>query len=203
MNFKNLFPCAIGAFLALSMSAVAVSAQTRDIRPRQIAQNLVPNGPSVLTDEPVIVSLASPEDIKAAASLTFPGVSGGKFQEMMLAAIDQRLGAPYVWGATGPTAFDCSGLVWSVFQSAGITFERGSARTLWTRFAPATLDEQSKFGTLVFFSNLKHIGIVADENGFYHASRHHGVVYAPFNDYWRAHIDGFRRVPLSEIPVTE
>ncbi len=202
MTLNKLFPYAIGACLALSMSAVAVMAQNGEIRPRLIAQSSITNGLSPLADEPIIVSLASPEDIKADASLRLPGTPGA-FQQLMLAAIDQRLGARYSWGATGPSAFDCSGFVWSAFQSAGITFERGSARALWTRFAPATLEEESKFGTLVFFSNLKHIGIVADENGFYHASRHHGVVYSPFNDYWRARVDGFRRVPMNELTVTE
>ena len=53
-----------------------------------------------------------------------------------------------------------------------------------------------KFGTLVFFSGLKHVGVVADERGFYHACRH-GVIYSEFNEYWLKRIDGFRRVPLT------
>jgi cell wall-associated NlpC family hydrolase len=57
------------------------------------------------------------------------------------------------------------------------------------------VEEQFKFGTLVFFSGLRHVGVVADEHGFYHASRHHGVIYSEFNDYWVKRIDGFRRVP--------
>jgi len=118
------------------------------------------------------------------------------FHPALLAAIDQRLGARYRWGAEGPDRFDCSGFVWSIFNATGITFERGSARTLFSRFSAPAPDEQYKFGTLVFFSGLKHVGVVADEHGFYHASRHHGVIYSPFNDYWLKRIDGFRRVPL-------
>ena len=112
------------------------------------------------------------------------------------------MGARYIWGGTGPSGFDCSGFVWSTFKSAGIDFERASARTLWSRFVAPTNEEKFKFGTLVFFSNLTHIGIVADENGFYHASRRHGVVYSPFNEYWISRIDGFRRVPMRALPVT-
>ena len=74
--------------------------------------------------------------------------------------------------------------------------ERGSARTLWGRFAAPDPEEHYKFGNLVFFSNLAHVGIVVDEKGFYHASRHHGVVYSPFNEYWLSRIDGFRKVPV-------
>jgi len=118
------------------------------------------------------------------------------FQPLLMAAITQRLGSRYRWGATGPYNFDCSGFVWSIYQSIGISFERSSARTLFSRFAAPAPEEQYKFGTLVFFNGLSHVGVVADENGFYHASRHNGVVYAPFDGYWGKHIDGFRRVPL-------
>jgi cell wall-associated NlpC family hydrolase len=117
-------------------------------------------------------------------------------QPALMAAIDQRLGARYRWGAEGPDRFDCSGFVWSIYNATGITFERGSARTLFARFAPAAAEEEYKFGTLVFFSGLTHVGVVADEHGFYHASRRHGVIYSPFNEYWLKRIDGFRRVPL-------
>ncbi len=121
------------------------------------------------------------------------------FQPALLAAIDERLGARYRWGAEGPDRFDCSGFVWSIFNATGINFERGSARTLFARFAPAPPDQQFKFGTLVFFSGLTHVGVVADEHGFYHASRRQGVIYSPFNEYWMKRIDGFRRVPLPTV----
>lgn len=120
-------------------------------------------------------------------------------QPALMAAIDQRLGARYRWGAEGPDRFDCSGFVWSIYNATGITFERGSARTLFSRFAAPAPEEQFKFGTLVFFSGLTHIGVVADEHGFYHASRRHGVIYSPFNEYWLKRIDGFRRVPLPAV----
>ena len=113
-----------------------------------------------------------------------------------MAAIDERLGSPYRWGATGPNMFDCSGFVWSIFQASGINFERESARNLFAHFQAPPEGEQYKFGTLVFFSGLTHVGVVADEHGFYHASRHHGVIYSKFDDYWLKRIDGFRRVPL-------
>ena len=184
------------------MLSVAVVAQTGEIRQRQIASSDQALSRIVVNDDPVVLSVGSPADLKA-SSVATPTLASAKFQHLMLAAIDQRLGARYSWGATGPSAFDCSGFVWSTFQSIGVNFERSSARTLWSRFAAATPEEEVKFGTLVFFSNLRHIGIVADENGFYHASRHHGVVYSPFNDYWLSRIDGFRRVPLAAVTTAE
>lgn len=201
MVAKKLFPCAMGACLAVSMLSIAASAQTGETRHRQVAQNVEVNDPPMISDDLVIISLATEEEIRAAEALKSPSTAGFNFQHMMSAAIDQRLGARYKWGATGPSGFDCSGFVWSTFQSTGIDFDRSSARALWARFAPATEDEKFKFGTLVFFRGRSHIGIVADEKGFYHASRHHGVVYSPFNKYWLSRIDGFRRVPQPDGPV--
>lgn len=202
MTLRAWFPYAVAACLTLNMLAITASAQTGETRQRQVIQSPEVLNQASSTADPVVLSVASPADIKA-AGLGTPGLAAANFQQLMLAAIDQRLGARYSWGATGPYAFDCSGFVWSTFQSVGINFERGSARTLWSRFVVATPEEEVKFGTLVFFSNLRHIGIVADANGFYHASRHHGVVYSPFNDYWLSRIDGFRRIPLTMTTTAE
>ena len=205
MLIKKLFPFAIGASLVLSMTSIATLAQTVETRQRLVTRNSEPTAQPFLEDEPIIISLVPTEEIKVTAervnsehanSVEAIAATNLKFEKTIYAAIDQKLGARYVWGAVGPWAYDCSGFVWSTFKSAGIDFERGSARSLWTRFAPALPDEEFKFGTLVFFRGLRHIGIVADENGFYHASRSHGVVYSPFNEYWLSRIDGFRRVPV-------
>jgi peptidoglycan endopeptidase LytE len=178
---------------------LTAAAQTGEVRQRLVQPVLKTYEPRVIEKEPVIVSLASPEDIKSAKPLVPNTGTNLQFQRLLSSAIEVRLGSPYHWGSTGPSAFDCSGFVWSIYQSAGLPFERASARTLWTRFAAPDAEEQYKFGTLVFFSNLAHVGIVADANGFYHASRHHGVVYSPFNEYWLKRIDGFRKVPVAAI----
>ena len=199
MLLKKLFPYALAACFALGMFPLSVAAQSAEAGPRHRTQvtptfetiNLSAPEP----DDPVIISLASAEDINRAKPLTEKGGSPFQFQSLMNSAIEQRLGSPYSWGATGPTAFDCSGFVWSTFRSVGIDFERGSARTLWARFAAPASEDQFKYGTLVFFSNLAHVGIVVDGKGFYHASRRNGVIYSPFNEYWLSRIDGFRLVP--------
>jgi len=112
------------------------------------------------------------------------------------AGIQDRMGIPYLYGSTGPNRYDCSGFVWSVFKDAGINFERASARTLWAESIPVFGDERFKFGTLIFLNNLGHMGIVADENGFYHASSSKGITYSPFKGYWEKRIVGFRRLPM-------
>jgi len=201
LSCKKLFPYALAACFALALPLTA-TAQNGDTRQRQVSHNIQTYDISALDDDPVIVSLASAEDVKAAKPSS---TRGGSLQmrQLLTSAIEERLGSPYHWGATGPSSFDCSGFVWSIYQAAGISFERGSARTLWGRFAAPDSEEQYKFGNLVFFSNLAHVGIVVDEHGFYHASRHHGVVYSPFNDYWLSRIDGFRKVPVPQPLVTD
>ena len=201
MVSKRLFPYALAACFTLGLISQTAYAQDADIRLHQIARVDTLSSLPAADDDPIIISLASAEDIKA--SMLNSASTEGRFQQLMTAAIDQRLGARYSWGATGPSAFDCSGFVWSIFKSAGIDFERGSARTFWGRFSAPVPGKQYKFGTLVFFSNLAHVGVVVDERGFYHASRHHGVIYSPFNDYWVSRIDGFRQVPVPVVATTD
>lgn len=188
---KRMLPCVIAACFALSLFAASVAAQ--DTRLTQVTNltttTIEPNGTTRLETDPVIISRAAPLLMESSTALLH-------FDQLLLGAIDARLGSRYVWGAAGPHVFDCSGFVWSSFKEIGVDFYRGSARSYWARFAPAREDEKFKFGTLVFFNGLTHVGIVADENGFYHASRHKGVVYQAWNKYYLSRIDGFRRVPM-------
>lgn len=193
----KMFPKTLAVCSLLALCSVPAFAQSS----QQITKTTPESEVSCLNEDPVIISVAEPaaaragEQWKSVSSLiTSAGLT--KYQPSLFQAIDQRLGSHYHWGSIGPNVFDCSGFVWATFHAVGIDFERGSARTLWARFEAPAPGEEHKFGTLVFFSRLTHVGIVADEHGFYHASRHHGVVYAPFNDYWLSRIDGFRRVPL-------
>jgi peptidoglycan endopeptidase LytE len=115
-------------------------------------------------------------------------------------AIKSRYGIPYLYGSSGPNRYDCSGFVWAVFKEAGLDFTRTSARSLWAASVPVEGDERFKYGTLVFLNGLGHMGIVADENGFYHASSSKGITYSPFKGYWENRITGFRKL-VSEASV--
>ena len=205
MSLSRVFPRLFALCLVLCLFALSARAQqTTTERPRQVSQptttTTASDGRAKLENDIAVApadeaddddSEVSVENFKAPLKL-------GAVERMMLAAIEERLGTPYRMGATGPNRFDCSGFVWSVFQQAGVAFERSSARSLWQEFAPPTDDEKFKFGTLVFFNNLRHVGIVVDENGFFHASTSHGVMYSRFGDYWTKRISGFRRVRLAQ-----
>jgi len=203
MPFCRLFPRPLAVTFVLTLLALSAQAQTAT-RPRQATPapttttTTEAQGRSRLENDVFVVETAPEDEAEPAPAKPQFGVPTAKmgfFERTILSAIEERLGTPYRLGTEGPNRYDCSGFVWSVFQQAGVPFERSSVRTFWSQFATPTEDEKYKFGTLVFFNNLHHVGIVADENGFYHASTSKGVVYSRFDDYWTKRINGFRRVP--------
>jgi cell wall-associated NlpC family hydrolase len=210
LKTRILFPRLLTACALTLLSTVAVVAQSSESEVRPVGTSTNPSGTTQLETFPLA---PRPEEKRSRlvrptlAPLAPNGTTArllltSRLDKLLLTAIESHLGATYYYTGTGPDSFDCSGFVWRTYQEAGIDFTRGPARSYWATFAAPPKEEQFKFGTLVFFSGLAHVGIVADEKGFYHSSRHHGVIYSPFNDYWLSRIDGFRRVPTAPPPVT-
>ncbi len=67
----------------------------------------------------------------------------------MLKAAASRVGYPYVWGGSGPTTFDCSGLVQWSFAQAGVVMPRVAADQ--ARTGPAIPLSQAQAGDLLFY----------------------------------------------------
>jgi cell wall-associated NlpC family hydrolase len=69
------------------------------------------------------------EYVQASCSAPLPAPSeiAGRAVQYALGEV----GKPYVWGATGPNAYDCSGLMLRAYQSAGITLPRVAAQQYW------------------------------------------------------------------------
>ena len=111
------------------------------------------------------------------------------------AAIERNLGRPYVWGAAGLKSYDCSGFVWRVMYENGILMKRTTARKFYMILKPVPKEEQGSFGTLVFFDDLKHIGIIDSPKAFYHAQVSAGTNRSEMNSFWRKKIYGYRRFP--------
>jgi peptidoglycan DL-endopeptidase CwlO len=90
-----------------------------------------------------------------------PGGVAGK----ILAYAEAQLGKPYQWGATGPDAFDCSGLAMQGYRAAGIFIPRTSQEQ-WAA-GPQIPSSRVRPGDLVFFAGTDgtltapgHVGIV-------------------------------------------
>ncbi|MEU5419141.1 NlpC/P60 family protein [Streptomyces sp. NPDC001407] len=88
-----------------------------------------------------------------------------------LAAAQSVIGSPYVWGATGPDSFDCSGLTSWAYAQAGVTLDRVSQDQAndGTRIYDQS---QLKPGDLVlFYGDLHHIGLYAGNGMTLHAPK--------------------------------
>lgn len=87
----------------------------------------------------------------------------------------QFLGAPYVWGATGPSTFDCSGLTSYVYRHCA---NLEITRTTYTQINIGTpvAYEDMQPGDLVFMRNNEHVGIYIGNGKMIHAPRTGDVV---------------------------
>lgn len=86
-----------------------------------------------------------------------------------LAAGLTRVGDPYVWGATGPDQFDCSGLVQWAFKQVGKNVPRTSSQQ--AGYGTPVRKEDLQPGDVVFFyPEISHVGIYAGNGLMLHAS---------------------------------
>ncbi|MEU5591730.1 NlpC/P60 family protein [Streptomyces sp. NPDC020298] len=91
------------------------------------------------------------------------------------AAAQSKIGTPYVYGATGPSSYDCSGLTSWAYAQAGVSIPRTSEAqsSIGTRLTRSQL----QVGDLVFFFNdLHHVGLYAGNGQILHAPRTGTVV---------------------------
>jgi cell wall-associated NlpC family hydrolase len=94
---------------------------------------------------------------------------------------------PYVWGAQGPNSYDCSGLVYAAFKSAGLAWP------YWNRLNAALYSVSTmhvklnalQLGDLLFYSydgtvgNIHHVGIYAGDGMMWEAnSTRYGLMYS-------------------------
>ena len=139
------------------------------IEQRQAAANSTSRGTSTTTSTPNLPTSGSGRGATAAAYAR------------------AQLGKPYVFGAAGPSAFDCSGLTMAAWAQAGVGLPHAASQ----QYAmTARVDSGSLVpGDLVFFySTLHHVGIYVGGGMFVHAANPgDGVVMdALFSSYWQS-----------------
>ncbi len=124
-------------------------------------------------------------------------IGGGNGNVVNLAL--QQVGKPYVFGAEGPNAFDCSGLVQWVFKRCG----KNLPRTAEEQFRVGTPVQKNQLqpGDLVFFANtykpgISHVGIYIGNGKFVHAANsREGVKVSSLSEsYYVQHYAGAKRV---------
>lgn len=121
------------------------------------------------------------------------GGGGGSGAEKLVSVALAQMGDRYVWGATGPGSFDCSGLVYYSLNHSGKRISRFNAAgfsqvSSWKRINSVGA---LKRGDLIFFksdksSRVSHTAIYLGGGSFVHASSSKGrVTIGSFGPYWR------------------
>jgi cell wall-associated NlpC family hydrolase len=134
---------------------------------------------------------AAPTTADAAAAVPVaqatPAVSGGSAMNRALS----KVGSPYRWGATGPNAFDCSGLVTWAYKSSGVALPRTSQAM--SRVGTPVSRTELRPGDLVFFYRpVSHVGIYIGDGKIVHASSRKNPV--KISDMSRMRYNSARRV---------
>ncbi|MFI7146683.1 NlpC/P60 family protein [Nonomuraea sp. NPDC050022] len=109
-----------------------------------------------------------------ATRVDLPVIGAGKAATAARWALTQQL-KPYVWGAEGPTSYDCSGLVMAAYQRVGISLPHYTGDQ-WTAGRHIS-KEELRAGDLVFFyGDLHHVGIYIGGGMMVHAPQTGDVV---------------------------
>lgn len=122
-------------------------------------------------------NLTAAERVQLSGSTFPPGVDVGNILANLtpgsgtaaLQAGLTRIGDPYVWGATGPNEFDCSGLVVWSYQQVGKTLPRSSQAQAVGGTA-VSRDQLQPGDVVTFYSDNSHVGIYAGDGNILHAS---------------------------------
>ena len=121
--------------------------------------------------------VAQPAPTPAPAPAATASVSGraGAAVDFALA----QVGDAYVWGATGPDAFDCSGLTMAAWQQAGVSLPHSSSSQMSS--GTSVSSDSLQPGDLVFYySPVSHVGIYIGNGQIVHAANpSDGVTTAP------------------------
>lgn len=125
----------------------------------------------------------------SSSSGTSTTVQSSVSSSSVIATAKAQLGKPYSYGSAGPSAFDCSGLVYYCYRQNGKTLARSSASQYSTTARVSKGNLQP--GDLVFFSNensngrVSHVGIYVGGGQYIHASTaSYKITYGSLGSSW-------------------
>jgi cell wall-associated NlpC family hydrolase len=135
------------ALAAFNKAQAAQAAAARSAASRTAAARAATAAAAAAANKTLIKTVALPQSL-----------GGSSVAQRAVAAAMTRLGDRYVFGATGPKRFDCSGLVQWAYRQAGIGTTHYTG-TLWNDYRHIP-ESQLKPGDLVFFyRDHHHVGI--------------------------------------------
>ena len=116
------------------------------------------------------------------------GYNGDKAAQVVDIAL-QYVGVPYVWGASSPSGFDCSGLVKYAYGKIGIYLPHSSG--MMYSYGVYVPQSELKPGDLVFFYNpIHHVGIYIGNGQMVNATGDHVQI----GTVWKSSYHGARRI---------
>lgn len=109
-----------------------------------------------------------------------PPASSSSAVQAVINLAYSKIGSPYVWGAEGPNAFDCSGLTSYVFRNAaGVSLPRTSSAQ--SGYGQTVSKANLQPGDLVFFntsgSGVSHVGIYVGGGNMVHSPTEGSTVH--------------------------
>ncbi|HEX2909834.1 MAG TPA: NlpC/P60 family protein [Chloroflexia bacterium] len=129
----------------------------------------------------------------------------GSFEERLVGLAVAQEGKPYIWAATGPNAFDCSGLTLFVHAQLGVGLPRNSEAQYFA--AEPVTNDQLMPGDMFFLQNtysdpsirVTHVGIYKGGGIVIHAPQEGDVVKEERvdNAFFQEHWYGFARAKRS------
>lgn len=139
---------------------------------------------------------------QTAATSTAAVSYDSSFGSSVVALAKQYIGCPYVYGASGPRSFDCSGFTSFIYKQMGVSIPRGASGQY--NSGTAVSRENLQPGDLVFIADpaytagypVSHVGIYIGNGQFIHASSYRGegiTISSLFTGRYGTYYAGARR----------
>ncbi|MFE7930874.1 NlpC/P60 family protein [Streptomyces sp. NPDC057456] len=137
---------------------------------RQAAEQAAARQESGGTSSGTVSSSTAPSGSTSTSTSTSQDSSYATKAEKALAFARAQIGKPYVWGATGPDSYDCSGLTQATWKAAGVTLPRTTYDQVNAGTTVSLADARP--GDLVFFyDDLSHVGVYIGNGMMIHAPK--------------------------------
>lgn len=150
------------------------------------------NTPKYFRQGKAIAALPSTSTVNQAGSTSSSVSSSSATGAQILAKATQYLGTPYAYGGASPSGFDCSGFVYYVYGTFGLSV----GRTPEAQYNAGTVVDKASLqpGDIVLFANtyasgISHSGIYAGNGQFIHSPNSRSTVsYSDLTSgYWSEH----------------
>ncbi|WP_278963545.1 C40 family peptidase [Lactobacillus apis] len=156
-------------------------------QPKQTNKEVTPK-PTSVTKKPKKPSQA-PKNPSSLPAATAPAATGSaaQRQQAVVKLAKSQVGKGYVWGGNGPDAYDCSGLVQSIYSKVG-GVQLPRVTTDQVKMGTTVSMDQLQPGDLLYWGSVDapyHIGIYIGNNQYVHASTpDKGVVLDTISSYF-------------------